>query len=43
LKKDYVIERIINDYKWDVENQNKWMLEDSDKFYYDINIKEVDK
>jgi hypothetical protein len=43
LKKDYVIERIINDYKWDVENQNKWMLEDSDKFYYDINTKEVDK
>ena len=35
--------RIINDYKWDVENQDKWTLEDSNRFNYDINETGVDK
>jgi hypothetical protein len=36
LKKDFVIDRIINERIWDVENQEKWKLEDSDKFNYNI-------
>jgi hypothetical protein len=36
LKKDFVIDRIINERIWDVENQEKWKLEDSDRFNYNI-------
>ena len=42
-KKEYVIDRIFNEKKYDVENQDKCIMEDSDRFNYDINLKEVDK
>jgi hypothetical protein len=42
LEKEYLIDRIINERKYDVENQDKWILENSDRFNYDINEKEVD-
>ena len=43
LEKEYLIERIINERKYDVENQDKWIMENSDRFDYDINLNEVDK
>jgi hypothetical protein len=43
LEKEYLIDRIINERKYDVENQDKWIMENSDRFNYDIDLKEVDK
>jgi hypothetical protein len=34
-----VIDRIINEKKYDVENQDKWIMEDSDRFNYNIEEK----
>jgi hypothetical protein len=31
-----VIQRIINHRKWDVEDNKKWVTEDSNSYYYDI-------
>jgi hypothetical protein len=31
-----VINRLINTYKWDVEDATKWITEDSDAYHYDI-------
>lgn len=42
-KKDLVIQRLINTNKWDVESYDKWMLEDSNAYDYDIIEREVDK
>jgi hypothetical protein len=42
LEKEYLIDRIINERKYDVENQDKWIMENSDRFNYDITEKEVD-
>ena len=42
-KKDLVIQRLINTNKWDVESYDKWMLEDSNAYNYDILETEVDK
>lgn len=43
-KKDLVIQRLINtNNKWDVEGYDKWMLEDSNAFNYDILETKVDK
>jgi hypothetical protein len=38
-----VIQRLINTNKWDVESYDKWMLEDSNSYDYDIIEREVDK
>lgn len=35
-KKDLVIDRLINTQKWDVESYDKWILEDSNAYNYDI-------
>jgi hypothetical protein len=43
LEKEYLIDRIINERKYDVENQDKWIMENSDRFNYDINEAGVDK
>jgi hypothetical protein len=32
-----VIHRLINTYKWDVEDAAKWVTEDSDAYHYEIN------
>jgi hypothetical protein len=42
-KKDLVIQRLINTNKWDVEGYDKWVLEDSNAYDYDISETEVDK
>jgi hypothetical protein len=42
-KKDLVIQRLINTNKWDVESYDKWVLEDSNVYDYDISESEVDK
>jgi hypothetical protein len=42
-KKDLVIQRLINTNKWDVESYDKWVLEDSNAYNYDISEAEVDK
>jgi hypothetical protein len=34
-----VIDRLINTYKWDVEDTGKWVAEDSDRYHYDIETK----
>jgi len=39
-KKDLVIHKLISDYKWDVESYDKWILEDSDSYHYDISAME---
>jgi hypothetical protein len=41
-KKDLVIQRLINTNKWDVESYDKWVLEDSNAYDYDIS-EEIDK
>jgi hypothetical protein len=41
-KKDLVIQRLINTNKWDVESYDKWVLEDSNAYNYDIS-EEIDK
>jgi hypothetical protein len=33
-KDKLVIDRLINTYKWDVEDAAKWIAEDTDNFYY---------
>ncbi len=43
LEKEYLIDRIINERKYDVENQDKWIMENSNRFNYDINLNQVDK
>ena len=40
---EFLIDRLSNSRKWDVEDASKWITEDSDRYYYDINQKEVDK
>jgi hypothetical protein len=35
-----VINRLINDRLWDVEDNPKWKLEDNNKYHYDIDSKE---
>jgi hypothetical protein len=42
-KKDLVIQRLINTNKWDVESYDKWILEDSNAYDYDVIDTEVDK
>jgi hypothetical protein len=42
-KKDLVIQRLINTNKWDVESYDKWMLEDSNAYDYQVIDTEVDK
>jgi hypothetical protein len=37
---DLVINRLINEHLWDVEDNPKWKLEDNNKYHYDINNKE---
>jgi hypothetical protein len=37
---DLVIDRLINERLWDVEDNPKWKLEDSNKYHYDIDNKE---
>ena len=39
-KKDLVIHKLISEYKWDVESYDKWILEDSDSYHYDISAME---
>jgi len=39
-KKTMVIDRLINTYKWDVEDAGKWIAEDSDRYHYDIETRE---
>ena len=41
-KKDLGIQRLINTNKWDVESYDKWVLEDSNAYNYDIS-EEIDK
>jgi hypothetical protein len=34
-----VIQRFLNTHNWTVEDQNKWVLSDDDKYDYDVNLK----
>jgi hypothetical protein len=42
-KKDLVIQRLINTNKWDVESYDKWMLEDSNSYDYEVIDTGIDK
>jgi hypothetical protein len=42
-KTDHVINRLVNTNKWDVESYDKWILEDSNAYNYEINEREIDK
>jgi hypothetical protein len=33
-----VIDRLINERQWDVEDADKWVTEDSDRYNYDIEV-----
>lgn len=37
---ELVIDRLINERQWDVEDASKWMTEDSNRYNYDINTKD---
>jgi hypothetical protein len=37
---DLVIDRLINDRQWDVEDSAKWTTEDSNRYHYDIETPE---
>jgi hypothetical protein len=34
-----IIQRFLNTHNWTVEDQNKWVLSDDDKYDYDVNLK----
>lgn len=39
---DLVIDRLINERSWDVEDADKWMTEDSDRYHYDVESRDME-
>jgi hypothetical protein len=38
-----LIDRLVNSRKWDVEDADKWLVEDSERYDYDLQVKEPKK
>jgi len=38
-----LIDRVVNSRKWDVEDADKWLVEDSERYDYDLQVKDKKK